>query len=1299
MEERVHHAERTGDPSPLLSSAARADADTLTKELLLGRLNRLDQEAFTRAAHALGSLRWQRHQALVGGDSGDDLEGAVVAFAACLIRGRTDVPASLLPRIAEQATPAVVEAFQSALEVPDPDTLAYVAQLWERVVDATPNGHPDRPVMLSSRGVTLHHRFDLTGDPEDLDGAVTALREAATTIPPDHSERSNVLRNLGNVLEDLYLRTGHGEHLDEVIGACRAFAAVSPVEDPALPLILSNLAAWLRSRFRHTNDGADLNEAVDAAQRAVDLSAPDDPNQAMFRLNLGSTLGVRYQYAGNREDVERAVSILEEAADADPPNHSTRQEILSGLDLAKRLRDLGPELEPEVATALSEEGEDDPTATLMSLGLARYSRFHNTGHVPDLDTAIAVFREVERADSTGQQEQGLVPGLLAEALRERFEQGGDHGDLDEATRVGQRALELGTTSTSLRPVLLSAVGLAFRDRSGLTGDLAALDTAIGHLREAERTTPDNSPNRAMHLSNLAGALRERHQWTGDGTDLDSAIALLRESVDITDDGDPEQVRFLANLANALHTRYHVTGDPTDLSTAIDVAQHAADKAPDGRPDRPIFLSNLGAMLCERHGITGDPSDLDAAVRFGRKASDTAPEGALNRAMYHSQLATTLRVRHGLTGEVSDLDTAISHLREAERTTPDDDPNRTKYMLNLGYALEQRFALSDCPHDRDSATAAYTAAWETSSGPPSTRIAAAREAARLLRATAPGRSCDLLEDAVRLLPTIAPRWLRRDDQQRTIGACFGLADEAAAAALNDHRSGERQRAARALQALETGRAVLMSQRLDTRGDVSDLAAHHPELARRFVELRDRLDSPESEPAMPEPESPASALARHERVTTERRRLAAELDALLERIRDLDGYASFAGTPPMEELQAEARPGPIVVFTCEDERGHALLLTEDGVGHLDLPGLRRDTVITHVDLFQEAVEITMSGEDRSRRSEAEATMNRILRWLWDEATGPVLEALGHRSTPSDGETWPRVWWVPGALLGFLPIHAAGHHTDPKEDPGRRTVMDRVVSSHTPTVRALRRSRARTPEHSATRRALIVAMPTTPGPSGGAPEFDALPFVDTEVERVSRQVPDSVLLREPTHGEGDTTADVSHLPTRSNVLAHLPEADIAHFACHGKTDPGDPSQGLLVLRDYATTPLTVASLDTVHLDRVRLAYLSACRTSGPELSPLMDEAVTLASAFQIAGFPHVISTLWEVNDEFAGRVAGSFYSRLRTDDGELDPGRAAHALHHTIRDLRDFRDLGGVVATDAIPTGTRAPSLWAGYMHTGC
>lgn len=73
----------------------------------------------------------------------------------------------------------------------------------------------------------------------------------------------------------------------------------------------------------------------------------------------------------------------------------------------------------------------------------------------------------------------------------------------------------------------------------------------------------------------------------------------------------------------------------------------------------------------------------------------------------------------------------------------------------------------------------------------------------------------------------------------------------------------------------------------------------------------------------------------------------------------------------------------------------------------------------------------------------------------------------------------------------MHAAGHH-----DPARQgyAVIDRVISSYTPTIRALSHARQQAATASSTTklspdmfRSLIIAMPTTPD----LPEPAPLPF----------------------------------------------------------------------------------------------------------------------------------------------------------------------------------------------------------------
>jgi CHAT domain-containing protein len=206
----------------------------------------------------------------------------------------------------------------------------------------------------------------------------------------------------------------------------------------------------------------------------------------------------------------------------------------------------------------------------------------------------------------------------------------------------------------------------------------------------------------------------------------------------------------------------------------------------------------------------------------------------------------------------------------------------------------------------------------------------------------------------------------------------------------------------------------------------------------------------------------------------------------------------------------------------------------------------------------------------------------------------------------------------------------------------------------------------------------MPTTPGVTG------RLHHVSAEAAMLHTHLPEPVLLTEPDTSDDSSPPMQEHIPTRANVLARLPGCPIAHFACHGDSHPTDPSQSLLLLHDHASAPLTVASLAPVNLDQAQLAYLSACRTAFTSTTDLIDEAIHLTSAFQLAGFPHVVGTLWEIDDALAVTIADTFYTALHTENDTIDTSRAAHALHHAVR-----------AARDKLP---RTPSLWAAYLHVG-
>ena len=393
------------------------------------------------------------------------------------------------------------------------------------------------------------------------------------------------------------------------------------------------------------------------------------------------------------------------------------------------------------------------------------------------------------------------------------------------------------------------------------------------------------------------------------------------------------------------------------------------------------------------------------------------------------------------------------------------------------------------------------------------------------------------------------------------------------------------------------------------------------------------------------------------------LAREWDELVGQVRALDGFGDFLRPPRLETLLPAADGGPVVILNVSRWRCDALIVKASGVEVVELPDLEQADVVAQTQAYLEAVGARQGETERGavRRDVdvtvavdgVEATLDRCLQWMWDGFAAEVLDHLGHTTTPTDD--WPRVWWCPTGPLTLLLIHAAGHHRT-----AGQAVLDRVISSYTPTLRALVEARAEAGRRtSGSERMLFVGMPTTPNQAD-------LPNVHVEEELVTRLFGDRC------------TRLVGEQATRATVMADLLDHSWVHFACHGEQNLGDPSNGGVLVQDG---PLTVTDLSSQQY-RGDFAYLSGCKTAVGGVN-LPDEAITLAAALHYTGYRHVIATLWSVWDEEAAQVAKDVY-RSVVPDGMLHADGAARALHHAVRTLR-------------AETRDRA-SVWTPFAHTG-
>ncbi|WP_131792609.1 CHAT domain-containing protein, partial [Candidatus Protofrankia datiscae] len=192
---------------------------------------------------------------------------------------------------------------------------------------------------------------------------------------------------------------------------------------------------------------------------------------------------------------------------------------------------------------------------------------------------------------------------------------------------------------------------------------------------------------------------------------------------------------------------------------------------------------------------------------------------------------------------------------------------------------------------------------------------------------------------------------------------------------------------------------------------------------------------------------------------------------------------------------------------------------------------------------------------------------------------------------------------------------------------------------------------------------------------PGASDLPGTAEEIRRLRERFP------------GRVQALVGDDATRATVTAALPAARWAHFACHGTANLANPSASRLLLTDHQQQPLTVVDVARLRLDRAQLAFLSACETARPG-GRLADEVIHLASAFQLAGYRHVIGTLWPISDQHAVDIADHIYTTLSATGTLTATGTAtatvAVAVHTATRQLRD--------------RWPHEPSVWASHIHAG-
>ncbi|MEU4652096.1 CHAT domain-containing protein [Nocardia fluminea] len=848
-----------------------------------------------------------------------------------------------------------------------------------------------------------------------------------------------------------------------------------------------------------------------------------------------------------------------------------------------------------------------------------------------------------------------------------------------------------------RPAALLSLYYAHDDLWEIGGDTEAITLAYDAITEALLITSPDHALRAQLLRALAHCASTAAMRTGSRDEAALAVDAARAALNLPSADDDQRALRLSALADALIMQCRIGSNPAPSREAVTVAEQALALTPPGDSNLPLRWSSL-SRAAEQLAEDGDHAMFTTAVDAAASAVSTIATDDVRRVglLYNyaavvqtravsinathaepfheaerayrsalalvgpdhpdvprieSAIADVLYHRYRQCGDLGALDNSFELAEKAVGQTPRDHHwwSPRAFALARSARALATFGGPDADRLRELAITYYRAV----SGHPATsakrRMICEQAQAAIFAETHPATWLDAQERVITAIPATVSRALSRVHRVAAVRQLHGLADRVVDAGV---RSGQLDRA---LELVERCRGVLFGDAWGIRRGWARLRQTQPSLAEQLSEVERKLAEADgyadvifhievefdgrisSEDWDPRPQA-----------LEQIRQLSMRRDRLIAHARTLPGFEDLLVPPNLEVLRTRTAGHTVVIVSAQ---GSALVVPADhreSVQVVPLQQISESTAHAQIRRLRAALaDVKDPACSFDRREQAQLEVHAVLEWLWNTTAGPVLERV----------TATRLWWCPIGIMAQLPLHAAGRH---REDAGQ-TVFDRAVCSYTPSLTALADTLSTPRPHHARHTALIVGV----GERNGAP---VLPSARAEAEAVAGLLPGSTVLI-------DAAADFDA------IKQGLHEHAIAHFACHARavSSAQHPDQGGLVLSDGMFVPSFVHDLRTTG---AQLAFLSACDTAGPDPA-LLDEPLSLASAFHLAGFRGVIGTLWHTAD--SSHTAEAIYAAL-TDHGTRPPdtAEAATALTATLRSMRN--------AYPAVPT------RWAAHIHVG-
>ncbi|KAH8754057.1 CHAT domain-containing protein [Hyaloscypha finlandica] len=1090
---------------------------------------------------------------------------------------------------------------------------------------------PDKQAgYLNNLGIFLADFASMEKSAAALEQSVDAL-ERGNRCAPDHL-RCTLLLNLANTLRTQYeFRSPGGINgLNRAISTYRDGLDANPTPSNK-PKLLNGLGVSLLDRFTARHSLQDLQDACDAARKAVEESDEGHPFRAVFLDTYAYVLSVLFDYEPSMDILNASISWGQEA-----------------IDIAEEQR--CPKLPLFVANLAS--------------SLIRRHRINNSQS--DLGNAIEMLESTLATIVSSDPAWHLCSLTYSLALQYRFESSGAREDIEACVANLTELREQLTEQEPLWPHIQSAFASALIRRCDVNAMVGDLDTAVRTLKDAADHLSEENPYASTVYGDLSVALLARFELRGSMADLDLSRSTAQKALNLLPATSIDYTIALTTCASALLRSYEETDDDALLNDAIDFYEDAVTHDCVWSRLRPGRLTALGFALQLRYGRHKRDADWRRCSDVCKEAVDLSADSPtlyLSLGQKGGAFLEKARADADMSQRAIQLHQAISSLEQSLDLMPAHHSNRAPWLNNLGLACEMLYKDSGDQKAYTTALARYVEAAELPTAAPLQRVTAAYRALVLVGRSDIQESSKLALLAIRLMPTLSPRLLKRQEQKSMISMFSGLGSYGAALLLEAGHD-----IVDAVNALETSRGMMNSLLIDTRTDLTALEERDESLAAQFADLCFMLESKSDRPSQLAHRGDSLDMSSESRIAA-----AKAFDDVVAEIRELDGFHDFLQPPTAAEYQALAVSSHIVFLNVASFRSDALVVSSERIWKISLQKLKLEDAVKRANSLTEAIR----NDDATTRMATNDHIRQLLSWLWASVVSPIQDELRRNID----EAKLRICWISTGVMTNFPIHAAA------DKASGDNAMDIIISSYGTTIKTIKFSQQRLAQITGRgAQALLVSMKETPGEK-------SLPFAEEEAESLLsllRPLMPGTMLSYPPSQSGTAA------PTKPSVLTELNTAAIVLLSCHGVADHDEPSLSRLLLSDWQSEPLTVADITAQRLPCARTAYLSACHAAVGRAADLLDEGIHLAAAFQLAGFPQVVGTLWQVNDRRAMQVSRRVWEVLIGEDGRLKYELLGEALNTAVRELRESTKMSEDEDIDM--EFDDEPFLWAPFVYMG-